>query len=64
MRGFAPRTNNNKSNKKMKKNYQNPEMETLLIETQGFLAASIGEEGGESTGTTVTDDGELDDLLG
>ena len=48
----------------MKKNYQNPEMETLLIETQGFLAASIGEEGGESTGTTVTDDGELDDLLG
>ena len=48
----------------MKKTYQNPELEILLLETQGFLAASIGEEGGESSGTIVTDDSELDDLLG
>lgn len=47
----------------MKKNYQTPEIEIVELETQGFLAASIGEEGGELNGTPTKDDN-LDDLLG
>lgn len=48
----------------MKKFYQNPEIEIIELNTEGFLAASLGEEGGESTGKVIDDDKELDDLLG
>lgn len=49
----------------MKKNYLNPEIEIIELETVGFLANSVpGEEGGENSGKEYNSDEGLDDILG